>query len=197
MIKWMLVAAVALATAACAKTNDPAQPEAKAPATTVKSAPASKAPASKAPATTAIKKTAAKKPAGHHTRGTPIDFSGLVEWKDWAAGMAAAKASNTPVMLLIYADWCPKCQALKPAFKDAEFAELSKKLVMIKQNSDLKPEWLKQFAEFGGYVPRVLFLKPDGTVMRELTGPNRRYPHFFPIQALPALKDAMRKAAAG
>ena len=185
-MKWIALATVLLATA-CTK-ETPATPVNTAPASEAKKAPASEA--KKAPASVA-KKAA----AGHSRRNAPpIGFDGPVAWQTWEAGMAAAQAANRPVMLMVYADWCPKCRALKPGFKDTELVELSKKLVMIKQDSEEKPAWLNTYAEFGSYVPRVLFLNPDGSVRRELTGPNGRYPHFFAIQALGALKDAMRKA---
>jgi thiol:disulfide interchange protein len=117
-----------------------------------------------------------------------------IDWTDYESGLAAAKKTNQPICLIIYADWCPKCRALAPALADPELVELSKSFVMIKQDQEAKPAWLEAYNSLGTYVPRIFFLKPDGAVREEINSGHLRYPHFFAAQRIPALKAAMRAA---
>jgi thiol:disulfide interchange protein len=117
-----------------------------------------------------------------------------IDWTDYESGLAAAKKTNQPICLIIYADWCPKCRALAPALADPELVELSKSFVMIKQDQEAKPAWLEAYSSLGTYVPRIFFLKPDGAVREEINSGHLRYPHFFAAQRIPALKAAMRAA---
>jgi hypothetical protein len=65
---------------------------------------------------------------------------------------------------------------------------------MIKQNQDEHPAWLnKAFGQFGGYVPRVFFLRADGTMLSEIKSAHPRYLYFYPD--LNNLKQSMKKAS--
>jgi thiol-disulfide isomerase/thioredoxin len=166
-----------------------AQPAPK--AATVAPATIAQAPASAAPAP--ITAAPGKK------RGD-IEWGGSIQWKTLDEGLAEAKRTNRPVALLIYADWCPHCHELAPVFTRADVAALAEKLVMIRQDSDEAPDWAQE--KYGGpkvgdYVPRLFFLRPDGTIREDLVSDNPRYPYFYTPDAVDRLKDSMRKAAEG
>ena len=181
-----------LALVACNEPKNPAHPASVALATVAPAsvaAAASVAPASVAPATAA---SVAPK------RGpNDIHWDGPVKWNDYAPGLAQATAEKKPILLLVYADWCPRCRELVPAFSDPEVAKLAEGMVLIKQNGDLKPEWLTAFDSLGGYVPRLFFLTPDGSLREEITSGHPRYPYFYTPGGLEALKAAMREALKG
>lgn len=134
---------------------------------------------------------------GKAKRGTPIEFEGPIKWQSWQEGVAQAKASNKGIMLLVYADWCPHCRELKPVFANPEVAKLADGLVMIKQDADDEPGFLQAFAAQGSYVPRIFFLKPDGTMRPEITSGNGRFPYFYTPEGIEALKASMKRAAGG
>lgn len=160
------------------------------PATPV--APKSTAPAPETAA--AAIKPAAPKPAGPH-----LELPANVDWQSWEAGLARAKAENKPVVLLVWAHWCPRCRELAPTFGDPEIAELSKQLVMVEQNADDRPAWLSEKFDslYGGYVPRVFVVRPDGTVRTDITSGNPQYPYFYVPQNKAALAESLKKALRG
>lgn len=182
--------ALALA-AACSSEPAPAVAPASAP-------PAAAAPATAAPAT-AAPATGAPAPATAAPRraAAEIHWEGPVAWKDWDAGLAQAKAEKKPILLLVYADWCPRCRELVPVFQDPEVVKLAEGLVMVRQNGDLKPPFLDAFESLGGYVPRLFFLTPDGSLREEITSGHPRFPYFYTPGGVEALKAAMREALKG
>lgn len=185
----------ALALAALAACNEPKNPTPAAPASaaaaTAAPAPATAAPATAAPASAAPASEAAKRGAND------IHWDGPVKWNDYAPGLAQATAEKKPILLLVYADWCPRCRELVPAFSDPEVARLAEGLVLIKQNGDLKPDWLAAFDTLGGYVPRLFFLTPDGSLREDITSGHPRYPYFYTPGGLESLKAAMKEALKG
>jgi protein-disulfide reductase (glutathione) len=137
--------------------------------------------------------TAAAKP-----KANAIEWSDSLAWKPWDEASKQAKASNKPMFLLVYADWCPHCRTLKTVFTDPEIAKLSEKFVMVRQDADSDSPWLaERVGNLGGYVPRIYFLAPDGTVRPEITSGNGKYPYFYTPEGIDALKASMKRAAGG
>jgi thiol-disulfide isomerase/thioredoxin len=165
---------------------------AKTPPPALGSAPA--APPSVVRAATPPPPASAARPAGKQ-----VELPTNVDWQTWETGMARAKAENKPALLLVWAHWCPRCRELAPVFGQPEVAALAKGMVMIQQNADDRPAWLteKFDADFGGYVPRVFLLRPDGTVRTDITSGNPQYPYFYVPRDAGALVRAMEQALRG
>ncbi|MCB9535059.1 MAG: thioredoxin family protein [Myxococcales bacterium] len=133
---------------------------------------------------------------GHGGAKEDIKWAGPVAFTTWEAGLAKAKAENKPIMLVVYADWCPRCRELAPALQTAEVAALADKVVMVKQDSDERPAWLAPITQqYGGYVPRVFLMKPDGTVREELNSGHPRYPYFYTPRNVDALVKHLKTLA--
>ena len=145
------------------------------------------------PASTPAQATPPPKPrpkAGNH-----IDWGDAVAWKTWEEGLALAKAGNRSIGLLVYANWCPHCRELAPVFRDPAVVELTKPLVMIRQDQEERPAYLNErFGAIGSYVPRLLFLSPDGTLREDIRSTHPRYPYFYTPQKKEALEASLRKA---
>ena len=76
------------------QTDQAKKPAPKAAAKTPAAKPASKVAAKPAP------KAAPTRPASKL-----VAWDAPLEWHDWDAGLAKAKAENKPIMLLVFADW--------------------------------------------------------------------------------------------
>src|SRR5262249_20035756 len=78
-----------------------------------------------------------------------------VAWKDYEAGLAAAKKEKKPICLVFYTEWCPHCANYSHVFHDPKVVEKSKELVMVRLDKDKNAELSKQYAPDGEYIPRT------------------------------------------
>lgn len=106
-------------------------------------------------------------------------FGDKIAWRGLDEGLREAAAEGRPILLVVHAAWCPRCKELKPSFFDPTLAALSDNFVMINVDQDAEPASLK-FAPDGTYIPRVVFLDPQGQVDRELLNAGRkRFKYFY------------------
>lgn len=115
-------------------------------------------------------------------------------WASWPEGSVRAAAANQPMMLFVYADWCGRCSELEPVFSQPAVLEASRGLVMIRHDHDTPAPWLQTtVGDSDSYVPRILFLNPDGSRRAEVS-PHPRYPLFYTPNMVDALIANMRAA---
>lgn len=116
-----------------------------------------------------------------------------IAWRGFSEGLAEAKKERMPVMLVVHTSWCSKCKSLKRStFQDTALHELSEEFVMVNVDQDAEPDAV-DYAPDGTYIPRVLFLDPDGQVDTELKNPRpSRFKYFYLPQD--DLVGTMRKA---
>jgi hypothetical protein len=125
-----------------------------------------------------------------------IDWQGPVAWLDFPTALQRAKAEGRSVCVVVYANWCPKCRALAPQFKQAPLADASKQVLMVLANHDERPEWLeRQLGDTANYVPRLYFLDSQGKVMSDLVSGNEKFPHFWHPSKPEAIGQAIATAA--
>lgn len=138
---------------------------------------------------------AAQPPGNAPANPNGVEWRGAIEWHDWNEALRIASRSSKPIMVVVYADWCPHCRALGPVFADPEIESLAKRLVMVRQNHDDSPPWLEPYNQkYGGYVPRIFFFDPNGKMREDLTSGHPRYPYFYAAEQPEFLKKSMRKA---
>jgi protein-disulfide reductase (glutathione) len=101
-----------------------------------------------------------------------------IAWRGLDEGLREAKQSDMPLMLVVHTDWCANCQKLKPTFGNNKLAQLSEQFVMVHVDQDTQPE-VTLYGPDGQYIPRVLFLDPDGNIDPQLQNPNRDRYHYF------------------
>lgn len=116
-------------------------------------------------------------------------------WLSWDEGYAAAQASHTPIMLYVYGEWCARCRELEPVLDRDDVVAATEGLIRIRQDTDVPAPWLADIVgDRNSYVPRVLFLHPDGS-RTELVSPHPRYPYFYTPSMIDALLDNVATAA--
>jgi thiol:disulfide interchange protein len=132
--------------------------------------------------------------APHAANAGDIDWHDTLDWHSYQQGVALAKQTHKPILLMVYADWCSKCRALVPVFERADVRELVSKMVAVRQDQDEPAPWLSEIAS-GNYVPRILFLSSDGVPFPQVTSGHPRYPFFYvadkPEILLSSLKQAL------
>jgi protein-disulfide reductase (glutathione) len=116
-----------------------------------------------------------------------------IAWRALDDALPEAKKERMPVMVVIHTAWCSKCKALKQSsFSDPQLRELSEEFVMVNVDQDVEPK-AGDLAPDGMYIPRVVFLDPDGKVDEDLKNPRpSRYKYFYLPQD--DLLATMRKA---
>jgi thiol:disulfide interchange protein len=186
----LALAALLLAAPACESGDTPRSARGGTPAPGVVAPPkvaqaAPPVPAAPAPA------PEAPKPAGN-----AVEWRGDVSWHTWAEALPLARQQSKPIMVLVYADWCPHCRSLAPVFQDPEIEALAKRFVMVRQNHDDDPPWLEPYnKKYGAYVPRIFFFDSSGRMREDLTSGHPRYPFFYAAEHSQILKQTMHRAA--
>jgi thiol:disulfide interchange protein len=133
-------------------------------------------------------------PAGAH------DWNdGAIAWKSLDDALPLAKKEQKPVCLIVYTEWCPHCANYAKVFHDPKVVAKAKHLVMVRVDQDKDKERTKAYAPDGGYIPRTLFLAPDGTLAPEVHAPRPQYKYFFdekdPASVLAGMDAALAKLA--
>lgn len=124
-----------------------------------------------------------------------VDFSGPLTWRKYEEAMKLAATDNKMICLVVFAQWCPHCKELGPMFKDAEVVKAAKNLHLVNQDSELRPAWLLQrYSRLGAYIPRIHFLRPDGSVVEEITSGNPKFPYFYQGADVAALRTSFQRA---
>lgn len=120
-----------------------------------------------------------------------------IKWQTYDEGIAEAKKSKKPVLLIFYTEWCPHCTNYSKVFHDPEVIKKSTKFVMIRVDSDKNKELGKQFALDGGYIPRTYFLDSSGKVDPEIHAPREQFKYFYdernPQSVLAGMDAALKK----
>ncbi|MHB8877061.1 MAG: thioredoxin family protein [Myxococcaceae bacterium] len=102
-----------------------------------------------------------------------------ISWQSFDDGLAAAARTRQPICLVFTTDWCPHCTNYRAIFKDAAVVARASSFVMIRVDSDKHPELSRRFAPDGEYIPRTLFLSPDGVLEPSVHPPRTRSMYFY------------------
>ena len=104
---------------------------------------------------------------------------GQIEWLQYDAALARAKEQKKPILLVVYANWCPHCKNYSHVFEDPRVVQRAKDFVMVKVDADDEKGPAAANAIDGGYVPRTFFLGPDGKVDPEIHAPRDKFKFFY------------------
>lgn len=109
-------------------------------------------------------------------------FGTNLKWEtSLEAGLGKMKTTRRPGMLVVHKSWCGACRGLKPKFEASkEIETLSTGFVLISLVDDSQPKE-KKYMPDGDYVPRILFINPQGIVMTEVINEvgSTDYKYFY------------------
>lgn len=117
-----------------------------------------------------------------------------IRWEALQTGLEHARREHKPVMLVVYTDWCPHCKNYSEVFGDPRVVALADKYVMIRVNQDQDDTASSpRYTPDGSYIPRTLFLTPEGQLRADFTGNNPRYRHFLDERGAESLVQLMKR----
>ncbi len=125
-----------------------------------------------------------------------IEWPNTIAWQSFEAGQMKAAESKKPMLILVYANWCTQCDKLAAALARPNFVKAAADFVMVLTNHDDPSQGTHHYTPKLSYVPRLLFMKPDGEFWPELTSGNQRYPYYYQPAELEVLLKNMTKSLA-
>lgn len=121
-----------------------------------------------------------------------------ITWHSLKTGIPEATRTGKTVVMVFHAPWCTACAKYRAVFKDERVVAASKDVVMILVDADADKTANGAFAPDGTYVPRTIFMTPDGEVRTDLTGKSDpKHPHTLDIERPDELLALMQKAVSG
>ena len=119
-----------------------------------------------------------------------------IAWREHAAGLAEARSTGKPVMLVMHAEWCGPCHDYARIFYAPEVVSLARQFVMILVDSDRDPAANQRYATDGTYLPRTYFLDSNGQHRTRVVSEHPRFRYFFnqrdPRVTVAAMRLALR-----
>ena len=120
-----------------------------------------------------------------------------VTWVSYENGLRQGKAAHTPILLVLYTDWCPHCHNYSRLFHDPEVVALSRRFVMVRVERDANREISEVYDIDGEYIPRTFFLAPSGAVLTDLVSDNEEFRYFLdehdPSELLALMERALER----
>ena len=116
-----------------------------------------------------------------------------IKWRSYDEGLAEAKKSKKPVMLIFFTEWCPHCKNYSGVFHDPKVVAESKKFVMIRLDADKNKELSQKYAVDGSYIPRTYFLASNGT-LSDIHAPREQFKYFYDERSAESVLGGMNAA---
>lgn len=100
------------------------------------------------------------------TKASALNGVELSWLEDHDKGLKEAALENKPMVLLLYADWCPVCKRLmSESFEDPRVRILKDRFVWVKVNSEKEAKYKELYGQDG--YPMIVFLDTKGQVLKK------------------------------
>lgn len=120
--------------------------------------------------------------------------SAEIAWHDLPTGVRKATVTRKPVIMVFHASWCTACRQYRTLFQNPKVVAMAANFVMILIDADKNKMANGAFSPDGTYVPRTLFLDPEGEIQTSIRGSDPDYPHTIDIKKPNELLFLMQKA---
>lgn len=121
-----------------------------------------------------------------------------INWRTMKSGVKEASATGKTVVLVFHASWCSACKKYREVFKDAAIVDATRNYVMVLVDADKDPTVNSAFSPDGTYVPRTLFISPEGDVRTDLVGrSDSEHPHSIDITGPGELLSLLKRGSSG
>jgi protein-disulfide reductase (glutathione) len=121
-----------------------------------------------------------------------------INWRTLQSGVKEATSTGKTVMLVFHATWCSSCKKYRQVFRNPGVVDAARSYVMVLVDVDKDPTANSAFAPDGTYVPRTLFLSPEGDVRSDLVSKaDPEHPHSLDVSDPGELLSLMRRGAQG
>ncbi|MFT6398197.1 MAG: hypothetical protein ACJAYU_002953 [Bradymonadia bacterium] len=117
-----------------------------------------------------------------------------IDWFTYEEGLATAAAAGVPAIVVVKTGWCPRCTQYADSFSNDDVVAATRDFVMILADQDAVPAVERDLNLDGAYVPRTIFLSPDGAPDRTLNSGRSDYQHFINPSQPEALLALMARA---
>jgi protein-disulfide reductase (glutathione) len=127
------------------------------------------------------------------------DWNGSeINWRTLQSGVKEATTTGKTVILVFHATWCTSCKKYRTVFRDPGVVGASKNYVMVLVDVDKDPTANSAFSPDGTYVPRTLFITPEGDVRSDLVSKaDPEHPHSLDVANPGELLSLMQRGAQG
>jgi len=107
-------------------------------------------------------------------------FGDMFNWWMLEGGMTESNRTGKVAMLVVHKGWCEQCQKFGASFsQELSVRELASQFVMINIYDEEEPADPKYNPNGHGYVPRVMFFAPDGSLLDEFWSGHNRHMFFY------------------
>ncbi|KAK6627411.1 hypothetical protein RUM43_002747 [Polyplax serrata] len=118
-----------------------------------------------------------------NNKGDPRkNFGTNLKWEtNLERGLQKIVSRQKPGMIVVHKSWCGACRNLKPKFEASkDIQNLSGGFVLISLSDDNHPKDLKYMPD-GDYVPRIMFINPQGSLLVEVINQDgsTEYKYFY------------------
>ncbi|CAG5117506.1 unnamed protein product [Candidula unifasciata] len=132
--------------------------------------------------------------AADHVKG----WTKNIHWVSLKEGQRMAREQKRPAMIVFHKPWCRACKALRPRFaNNREIELLANDFIMISVEDDEVPR-SSELSPDGSYIPRILFLDPEGNVLSHVYNQqgNKQYKYYYPETAsiVESMKQVLKQA---
>lgn len=129
------------------------------------------------PAPTRTAAPAPPPPGAAH--GSPFEWNdGAIAWLPYRDAVARATTEKKPILVVLWATWCPHCKNYARVFADPKVVSAAKDFVMVRVDTDAEGDVAKRLSPDGEYVPRTVFLGTTGNVL-SVRANEGRYKYFY------------------
>lgn len=133
-------------------------------------------------------------PFNHDEEAMALWNQAHIDWFTYEEGLETAAAAGVPAIVVIKTGWCPRCTQYADSFSNDDVVAATEDFVMILADQDAVPAVERDLNLDGAYVPRTIFLSPEGEPDRSLNSGRSDYQHFINPSQPQALLALMERA---